>query len=237
MNRVRLSAYDGARTSCFRYVRDSLCFLYDMRLSCSAVRGRYRMAGQRAGFRAVSCPSVEEVTRDLPADPTEAMRHIRYLADDRLEGREVGSRGAWCAGEYIAGALRSLGLTPAGSNHDFFHHFSVRKGVRLGSGNALRVAGRAYMIGSEWVPLGFRRVVIWSMALVYGGHGLAEDAPTGNDDEAGKYDAEGAGDEYARMDISGRIVVVEWGDPDAPHGMSLRGDSHFKAMEASGVAL
>ena len=35
------------------------------------------------------------------------------------------------------------------------------------------------------------------------------------------------------MDISGRIVVVEWGDPDAPHGMSLRGDSHFKAMEAS----
>ena len=192
-------------------------------------------------FGQASCPSVEELTRDLPADPTEAMRHIRYLADDRLEGREVGSQGAWCAGEYIAGALRSLGLTPAGSNHDFFHHFSVRKGVRLGSGNALRVAGRAYMIGSEWVPLGFSASGHMEHALVYGGHGLTGDASADNDgeaghggvEEAGGDDAEDAGGEYARMNVSGRIVVVEWGDPDAPHGMSLRGDSHFKAMEAS----
>ncbi len=187
-----------------------------------------------AAFGQVSCPPVEELTHDLPADPTEAMRHIRYLADDRLEGREVGSRGAWCAGEYIAGALRSLGLTPVGSNHDFFHRFSVRKGVRLGSANALRVAGRAYMIDSEWVPLGFSASGHMEHALVYGGHGLTGDASGGNDGEAGKDDAEAAGGEYARMDISGRIVVVEWGDPDAPHGMSLRGDSHFKAMEASG---
>ena len=193
-------------------------------------------------FGQASCPSVEELTRALPAGPTEAMRHIRYLADDRLEGREVGSRGAWCAGEYIAGELRRLGLTPAGSNHDFFHHFSVRKGVRLGSGNALRVAGRAYMIGSEWVPLGFSASGHMEHALVYGGHGLTGDASADNDGEAshgddaeeagGEY-AEEAGGEYARMDVSGRIVVVEWGDPDAPHGMSLRGDSHFKAMEAS----
>lgn len=185
-------------------------------------------------FGQASCPSVEEVTRDLPVDPGETMRHIRYLADDRLEGREVGSLGAWCAGEYIAGALQSLGLTPAGSNHDFFHHFSVRKGVRIGSGNALRVAGRAYMIGSEWVPLGFSASGHMEHALAYGGHGLTGDDPAGNEGEAGKDDAEEAGDEHARMDISGRIVVVEWGDPDAPHGMSLRGDSHFKAMEASG---
>ena len=192
-------------------------------------------------FGQASCPSVEELIRDLPADPAEAMRHIRYLADDRLEGREVGSRGAWCAGEYIAGELRRLGLTPAGSNHDFFHHFSVRKGVRLGSGNALRVAGRAYMIGSEWVPLGFSASGHMEHALVYGGHGLTGDASAENDgeaghgdaEEAGGNDAEEAGGEYARMDIAGRIVVVEWGDPDAPHGMSLRGDSHFKAMEAS----
>ena len=192
-------------------------------------------------FGQASCPSVEELTRDLPADPTEAMRHIRYLADDRLEGREVGSQGARCAGEYIAGELRRLGLAPAGSNHDFFHHFSVRKGVRLGSGNALRVAGRAYMIGSEWVPLGFSASGHMEHALVYGGHGLTGDDSADNDgeaghgdaEEAGGDDAEDAGGEYARMDISGRIVVVEWGDPDAPHGMSLRGDSHFKAMEAS----
>jgi hypothetical protein len=36
------------------------------------------------------------------------------------------------------------------------------------------------------------------------------------------------------MDISGRIVVAEWGDPDAPHGMSIRGDPHFKATVTAG---
>ncbi len=185
-------------------------------------------------FAQPSCPAAEELTRDLPADPTEAMRHIRYLADDRLEGREVGSRGAWCAGEYIAGAFRSLGLAPAGSNHGFFHHFSVRKGVRVGSGNALRIAGRAYQIGPEWVPLGFSASGHIEHALAYGGHGLTGDASEGNEGEAGEDNAEEAGGEYARMDISGKIVVVEWGAPDAPHGMSLRGDAHFKAMEASG---
>ncbi len=184
-------------------------------------------------FGQASCLSVEELTRDLSTDRTEAMRHIRYLADDRLEGREVGSRGAYCAGEYIAEELHRLGLAPAGSDHVFFHLFSVRKGVRLGSGNALRIAGRAYIIGSEWVPLGFSASGHMEHALAYGGHGLTGDGPAGDDNEVGKDEAEDTGGPYAHMDISGKIFVVEWGDPYAPHGMSLRGDSHFKAMAAS----
>ena len=52
-------------------------------------------------FGQASCPSVEELTRDLPADATEAMRHIRYLADDRLEGREVGSRAPGAPGNTL----------------------------------------------------------------------------------------------------------------------------------------
>ena len=36
------------------------------------------------------------------------------------------------------------------------------------------------------------------------------------------------------MDISDRIVVVEWGDPDDLHGTGLRGDPHFKATVAAG---
>ena len=181
-------------------------------------------------FSQPSCPSEEELTRDLPADPTEAMRHIRYLADDRLEGREVGSRGAWCAGEYVADAFRRLGLAPAGSDGGFFHPFSVRKGVRRGPGNALRIAGRAYAMDSEWVPLGYSASGLVEGDMAYGGYGLSGDSG----DSSASGEAEEAGDEYARMDISGKIAVVEWGDPDAPHGMSLRGDSHFKALEAFG---
>jgi len=41
-------------------------------------------------------------------------RHVTFLADDALEGREAGSRGGHAAGEYIVKQLRSLKLTPGG---------------------------------------------------------------------------------------------------------------------------
>ncbi|NIR40409.1 MAG: hypothetical protein GWN07_31745, partial [Actinobacteria bacterium] len=38
---------------------------------------------------------------------------------------------------------------------------------------------------------------------------------------------------YAHVDVAGKIVVLEWGDPDDPHGVSMRGDPHFKASAAA----
>lgn len=42
--------------------------------------------------------------------------HIEYLADDRLEGRDTGSRGYDQAADYVIEQFRSLGLQPAGDN-------------------------------------------------------------------------------------------------------------------------
>jgi hypothetical protein len=39
--------------------------------------------------------------------------HIRFLADDLLEGRGTGSRGGLLAARYIAAQFESLGLEPA----------------------------------------------------------------------------------------------------------------------------
>ncbi len=44
---------------------------------------------------------------------------IRYLAADDLEGRFSGTRGEYCAGEYIAASFEKAGLTPAGVNGFF----------------------------------------------------------------------------------------------------------------------
>jgi len=55
---------------------------------------------------AFATPTLAQETCPNPGDATNvddrAMAHIRYLADDRLEGREVGTRGARCAADYIA---------------------------------------------------------------------------------------------------------------------------------------
>lgn len=42
-------------------------------------------------------------------------KDVRYLADDRLLGREVGTEGERMAGEYIIGRFKELGLQPKGT--------------------------------------------------------------------------------------------------------------------------
>ena len=48
-----------------------------------------------------------------PHPGLDAITHIRFLADDRLEGREVGTAGARCAAEYLAALFNYIGLEPA----------------------------------------------------------------------------------------------------------------------------
>jgi hypothetical protein len=165
---------------------------------------------------AQTCPDASALTRGLDG----AMAHVRYLADDQLEGRAVGSEGARCAADYLASQFQGLGLEPGGPQGSWFQPFEIRKGAELGPQNRLVVDGRTYGLGAEWVPLGFSGSGSLERELIYGGHLLSS---PGN-----------PADEFARIDIADRIVVVEWGDPDAPHGMSLRGDPHFKATVAAG---
>ncbi len=173
------------------------------------------VAGVPAGLQA-QCPVPDEQGNLT----TNTMRHIRYLADDRLEGREVGTQGARCAAEYIVSELSALGLEPAGEAGTYYQSFPIRKGAALGGDNELIVANREYLLGREWTPLGFSSSARVERELVYGGHGLSR---PGNPD-----------DRYAHIDLTDKIVVLEWGDPDAPHGASLRADPHFKATVAAG---
>jgi hypothetical protein len=64
-----------------------------------------------AGVAAQTCPAPAALTTGLDG----AMAHVRYLADDQLEGRSVGSAGEHCAGDYLADQFAALGLEPAGS--------------------------------------------------------------------------------------------------------------------------
>jgi len=57
-----------------------------------------------------ACPDPATLTRGMD----EPLATVRYLADDALEGRLAGSPGERCAGDYIAGVFKRLGLEPAG---------------------------------------------------------------------------------------------------------------------------
>ncbi|HET9948527.1 MAG TPA: PA domain-containing protein, partial [Longimicrobiales bacterium] len=170
-----------------------------------------------AGARAQTCPDAAALARGLEGPAAD----IRFLADDALRGREVGTPGERCAADYLAARFEEVGLEPAGDQGSWFQTFDIRRGAELGPDNRLVVDGRTYALGSEWTPLGYSASASLERELVYGGHLLSS---PGNTDD----------DEFAHIDLSGKIVVVEWGDPDAPHGVSVRGDPHFKATVAAG---
>jgi hypothetical protein len=169
-----------------------------------------------AQLSAQVCPDPALVTRGM----TGTLAHVRYLADDRLEGRAVGTEGARCAAQYVAAHFESLGLEPAGTESNYFQAFPIRNGSELGTGNALSVAGSPFATGADWVPLGFSASTELDGALIFGGYGLSSPGTPE--------------DELAHIDVTGRVVVLEWGDPDAPHGTSLRSDPHFKATVMAG---
>jgi hypothetical protein len=163
-----------------------------------------------------ACPDAASLTRGFRGP----MAHVRYLADDALEGRRVGTPGARCAAAYIAARFREAGLEPAGEDGSWFQGFPVRTGARLLPGSVLEISGEAREPGKEWTPLGFAARTGVEAPLVYGGHFLSR---PGEPEDA-----------EAHLDVAGKIVVVEWGDPAAPSGRSFRGDPHFKATVAAG---
>ena len=67
------------------------------------------------------CPEPASLIGDLEG----SLAHVRYLADDLLEGRSVATRGERCAGDYIAARFRAYGLEPAGDDGTYFQSWTV----------------------------------------------------------------------------------------------------------------
>ncbi|NJD09690.1 MAG: M20/M25/M40 family metallo-hydrolase [Gemmatimonadetes bacterium] len=77
--------------------------------------------GGAAQLSAQGCPDPVLVVGDMPGP----LAHVRYLADDALQGRLGGSAGERCAGDYIAAQFQALGLKPAGEGGSFFQELPL----------------------------------------------------------------------------------------------------------------
>jgi len=169
-----------------------------------------------ATAQTAACP---DPTR-IQAGTQGPLAHVRYLADDALQGREVGTWGADCAADYIAATFRTMGLQPAGTGSTWFQTFPVPRGAALGSENRMQMSGIPASPGKDWTPLGFSASKELTSPLAWAGHGLSR---PGNPDDA-----------FTHVDVEGKLMVVEWGDPDSPSGRGMRADPHFKATVAAG---
>ena len=84
--------------------------------------------------------------------------HIRYLSDDKLEGRRTGSAGEKLAGDYISIAFAGSGLRPRGDNNGWLQAFEVNEGKQVGPDTYFSVGERNLKEGKDFFPLAFSAV-------------------------------------------------------------------------------
>jgi len=112
-------------------------------------------------LHAQACPGAAALTRGVPAP----LAHVRYLADDALQGRMAGTASERCAGDYIAAHFRRLGLRPGGDQETYFQSLPLASAINPhapgGTGrNVVAIlpgtdpAGEAVVIGAHYDHLG-----------------------------------------------------------------------------------
>jgi hypothetical protein len=142
---------------------------------------------------------------------------VKALAAPQLEGRASGTPGAERAARHIAAELQRLGLRPGGDDGGWMQSFAIPTGIRLGDVNALSLvapAARTWALGQDFVPLPVSAEGRQEAPLVFAGYGIT--AP------------DLAWDDYAGLDVRGRIVLVLEHEPRRmdPAGPFRRPDAY-----------
>ncbi len=131
--------------------------------------------------------------------------HIEVLAADDMQGREAGTAGHRKAAEYVAGQFAKFGLKPFGDHNTYFQNIDFLE-TRIVAGSASMELHRREIDMSLEFGKDF---------VVYGGFGGAEESVTaplvfvGFGIQAAKYNH----DDFAGVDVSGKILVVFTGAP------------------------
>jgi len=160
---------------------------------------------------------------DFSADRFKA--HVTFLADDALEGREAGTRGHEIAARYIASQFAVLGVKPAGSDGTYYENAHFVESALTGAPPTIEIEGggrtqtlrqgeKAFIVG----PLNGGTADVRA-PLVFAGYGMTDNV-LGVDD-------------YAGLDVKGKIAVVLWA---LPIGMDSEIGAHLQSVQAHTAA-
>jgi Zn-dependent M28 family amino/carboxypeptidase len=153
---------------------------------------------------------------------------VEFLADDLLEGREAFTRGYDVAARYVAAALKAGGYEPAGDNGTFYQSVPLVEATQTAASLRLTVGGKIADLAVPGEALGGVSALspepTVTAPVVFAGYGVT--APDfGHDDFAG-------------LDVNGKIVAVLSGAPAAlpsePRA-HYSGDSKFRNAAEHGA--
>jgi len=150
----------------------------------------------------------------IPADARTAMEelrkepfraHMAFLADDLLEGRGTGKRGHEIAARYVAAQFEAMGLKPAGQDGTYYQRVPLREITVDPDKCAMALTESGSTLQLKWSDdfiMGGRSAnpdAFVEAPLVFVGYGVRT--------PDGRYD------DYAGLDVKGKIVVFLGGAP------------------------
>src|SRR5665213_1218944 len=151
--------------------------------------------------------------QQTPIDDAKEMANMKatisYLASDKLEGRETGTKAEKLAYKYIIEQFKKIGLAPMGTD-GYLQEFPFTEGVNYGKSTRFLVNGKSYNRGEDWyvlpyTPNGVAGFAGDSVDLVFVNYGIS----TKNYDD------------YAniKQNLKGRTFLIEISSPDGmtPH--------------------
>jgi Zn-dependent M28 family amino/carboxypeptidase len=164
--------------------------------------------GQAASNAALPLPGspANLKTAEAAIDPEKIRAHVRFLADDLLEGRYPGLRGGDLAAAYVATQFALYGLKPAGDDGTYLQHINfVGTRVKPAETNFSFVPANG-----DPIPLSFGDDYTVSNQTLTATSDV--DAPivfVGYGATAPEYQW----DDYAGVDVKGKVIVCIVGDP------------------------
>ena len=149
-------------------------------------------------------PEVAKAEATIDAEKIRA--HVRFLADDLLEGRGPGLRGSELAAKYIATEFALAGLKPAGDKGSYFQQVKFFGMTVKRDASSMAIVGKsgapvALTFGPDYVVNNPRHEAVADIdaPIVFVGYGVT--AP------------EFGWDDYAGIDVKGKVVLIIVGDP------------------------
>lgn len=142
----------------------------------------------------------------LPAIRTHALQaHVAFLADDLLDGRAAASRGYEIAAKYVATQMQQYGLKPAGDEGGWFQQVPLLEATPVLPGSSARLSRDNETIefeySTDYLPSAnfASSNANLTAPLAFVGYGV--EAP------------ELQYDDFAHVDVAGRIAVIFSGAP------------------------
>jgi hypothetical protein len=136
--------------------------------------------------------------------PDELKEHLYYLASDTFKGRDTGSPELMRAGAYLAQQYQDQGIPPCVNGVSYFQEYPLKQ-VRYGE-STIALNGVQYTFKKDFYTFGgFEAIDLNDAQCVFAGYGI-EDA---------KYN------DYAKIDVNGKVVMMLAGEPMDKAGNSI----------------